>query len=267
MEFLGSSPRVRGKQTRHPRRRGPLGLIPACAGKTPCLTICSLTRQAHPRVCGENPRQPINGCAQRGSSPRVRGKRPRRRKPKFGCGLIPACAGKTSQRGINERANWAHPRVCGENNVEQEWIAFTRGSSPRVRGKRGGDGSLMIAERLIPACAGKTRAPTRGRFRFGAHPRVCGENFVPAQGSNLGAGSSPRVRGKRVGSPSAVCLGGLIPACAGKTQLPAQFACSLEAHPRVCGENPACPPTSCVSKGSSPRVRGKRSYGDRRAGR
>ena len=53
-------------------------------------------------------------------------------------------------------------------------------------------------------------------------------------------------------------IGGLIPACAGKTIFNVSSAIKVGAHPRVCGENMArmlC--SRCVS-GSSPRVRGKR---------
>ena len=50
----GSSPRVRGKRTSGPRRRGWRGLIPACAGKTLVSHVGGPRIRAHPRVCGEN---------------------------------------------------------------------------------------------------------------------------------------------------------------------------------------------------------------------
>ena len=92
----GSSPRVRGKPRRRPRKRVPPGLIPACAGKTSTPTSKACPPRAHPRVCGENPSGSAKASATSGSSPRVRGKRDvgvlEARDP----GLIPACAGKTS---------------------------------------------------------------------------------------------------------------------------------------------------------------------------
>ena len=50
----GSSPRVRGKLGRDLARKPWLGLIPACAGKTPGQRVTEPSASAHPRVCGEN---------------------------------------------------------------------------------------------------------------------------------------------------------------------------------------------------------------------
>ena len=73
----------------------------------------------------------------------------------------------------------AHPRVCGENYTENAPVRSSAGSSPRVRGKRECSSLGRIRCGLIPACAGKTRAK-RGRVSgYGAHPRVCGENWSP----------------------------------------------------------------------------------------
>ena len=117
-------------------------------------------------------------------------------------------------------------------------IARSVGSSPRVRGKRGGLGHRLADPGLIPARAGKTSCGQDPRRGCGAHPRACGEN---SPGSPLGPGSpgsSPRVRGKR--HPGNW-----------------RISCST-AHPRACGENSRrCAPTT-TRPGSSPRVRGKR---------
>ena len=111
----GSSPRVRGK---HPKSHGEgpaLRLIPACAGKTARPRCCGMSRWAHPRVCGENQPGDDAPTADDGSSPRVRGKRTAL-KPAFEpCGLIPACAGKTTPATHTTSGRRAHPRVCGEN--------------------------------------------------------------------------------------------------------------------------------------------------------
>ena len=92
----GSPPRVRGKQ-QTPGNAAPGDRItPACAGKTlqcPAFSCCS---QDHPRVCGEN--VTIHSLLSHyiGSPPRVRGKRKNIHVPKYGGGITPACAGKTS---------------------------------------------------------------------------------------------------------------------------------------------------------------------------
>ena len=71
-----------------------------------------------------------------GSSPRVRGKRGRRSRPRMRARLIPACAGKTMPLPLRRRPDPAHPRVCGENLIDKPNILKGLGSSPRVRGKR-----------------------------------------------------------------------------------------------------------------------------------
>ena len=70
-----------------------------------------------------------------------------------------------------------------------------------------------------------------------AHPRVCGENSKLARLLCIRSGSSPRVRGKPCVSHGNEVLGGLIPACAGKTECLYLLRGIPPAHPRVCGEN------------------------------
>ena len=153
---VGSSPRVRGKPDEDNEAWLRKGLIPACAGKT-TGTTCLVTRsRAHPRVCGENNDQVSDAMDNLGSSPRVRGKRPRIRRTTSFPRLIPACAGKT--RFARARASeWrAHPRVCGENAAFVVAVVSGLGSSPRVRGKRWFIKNGLFDIGLIPACAGKT---------------------------------------------------------------------------------------------------------------
>ncbi len=110
-------------------------ITPACAGKTFQLSGIEVVTRDHPRVCGENI---IDGCLhieEMGSPPRVRGK------PKtcsFFIGLVgitPACAGKTCQALPPGHQCWDHPRVCGENFINESNMYKLVGSPPRVRGK------------------------------------------------------------------------------------------------------------------------------------
>ena len=110
---------------------------------------------------------------------------------------------------------------------------------------------------LIPACAGKTAAPSLLYSLSGAHPRVCGENFIPRPRAAPFGGSSPRVRGKPLSEKVDGVSERLIPACAGKTCTGRRKKHSERAHPRVCGENFTAPWMRPVIAGSSPRVRGK----------
>ena len=112
----GSSPRVRGKLNVWQNLQARVGLIPACAGKTP-WRLRTLNRvAAHPRVCGENVDALRRAGWGIGSSPRVRGKPVSKTALKGRNGLIPACAGKTSGFRVSVGPSRAHPRVCGENN-------------------------------------------------------------------------------------------------------------------------------------------------------
>ena len=153
----GSSPRVRGKHLRTGPRRLLVGLIPACAGKTPTPPSWSCsTRRAHPRVCGENTASAVTRAGAAASSPRVRGKHVRGGFPLGLQGLIPACAGKTHRLVVVVVEAQPHPRVCGENTWSRGRRPGSRRSSPRVRGKHHPLTLVALGRALIPACAGKT---------------------------------------------------------------------------------------------------------------
>ena len=215
---------------------------------------------AHPRVCGENEGIAVNMNQVAGSSPRVRGKPRLRAEMGLDPGLIPACAGKTRHRCDRPAGRRAHPRVCGENIDCNNFLFTNSGSSPRVRGKPGLGYTPSIRAGLIPACAGKTRSVGLAVSQQRAHPRVCGENLPPPYTLTLEAGSSPRVRGKRVRVHARVLVFGLIPACAGKTKSYCRTWRLVGAHPRVCGENELERRHLHTIPGSSPRVRGKHCF-------
>ena len=57
-----------------------------------------------------------------------------------------------------------HPRVRGENKVQDAEAKLQSGTSPRARGKQSYLTASEVAKRNIPACAGKTQglgAPCR----------------------------------------------------------------------------------------------------------
>ena len=193
------------------------GLIPACAGKTGAPSLSRPSATAHPRVCGENPTAAAVAPRPIGSSPRVRGKHPDWEWGVSEHRLIPACAGKTSRCRRPQISRWAHPRVCGENDQPARDGYAREGSSPRVRGKPTGAGLNLSHAGLIPACAGKTPGRQRTSTLPRAHPRVCGENGGDHLRPSFASGSSPRVRGKLPCCVLTRLVGGLIPACAGKT--------------------------------------------------
>ena len=140
------------------------------------LTLTRPCPRAHPRVCGENAAKPFSASCVAGSSPRVRGKRRHLLRDWQPYGLIPACAGKTPFDGFLSKRGKAHPRVCGENRLPAASASLSKGSSPRVRGKRAIASNMSGPAGLIPACAGKTKFCPPMDPAYPAHPRVCGEN-------------------------------------------------------------------------------------------
>ena len=208
-------------------------------------------------MCGENGLSSVYLLHFKGSSPRVRGKRPGIPPAGTAHGLIPACAGKTRYPYQQALGSAAHPRVCGENEINRSSESPFSGSSPRVRGKLlatlGDEHHLG----LIPACAGKTTGAAPPTASSPAHPRVCGENSSEAGDEKGAVGSSPRVRGKLDQARRRLLDVGLIPACAGKTGRSSSTTRTGTAHPRVCGENLRLRRIALHGVGSSPRVRGK----------
>ena len=129
----------------------------------------------------------------------------------------PARTGKTRALSLRFLTGWVHPHMCEENTYQiPVWICGP-GSSPRVRGKQGRRRPGQRHEGLIPACAGKTVNIPHCICEEPAHPRACGENFIPRPRAAPFGGSSPRMRGKLTGELIHRGTTGLIPAHAGKT--------------------------------------------------
>ena len=131
------------------------------------------------------------------------------------------------------------------------------GSSPLTRGKRCGQSSQGRDRGLIPAHAGKTSDSRRRRQSRSAHPRSRGENLESAVRAATAVGSSPLTRGKPHTYRMRQLVPGLIPAHAGKTDVPSTAARRSTAHPRSRGENALSAVEVEEEVGSSPLTRGK----------
>ena len=120
----GSPPHVREKPPLHPWCRSTTRITPACAGKTTTDTNCIGMPLDHPRMCGKNHLY-IRGVGLRlGSPPPVREKRPQILIQLVSHGITPACAGKTSQKGLFGAKPRDHPRMCGKNIVFPQMAKF-----------------------------------------------------------------------------------------------------------------------------------------------
>ncbi len=133
----------------------------------------------------------------------------------------------------------------------------TYGSSPLTRGKRGRLAPDRRLPRLIPAHAGKTELADMYYSGVSAHPRSRGENHATMLRRAMRAGSSPLTRGKLHDDRLMGHHTRLIPAHAGKTDVPELDYHSGRAHPRSRGENVDKLTVAGGATGSSPLTRGK----------
>ncbi len=111
----------------------------------------------------------------KGSSPRARGKEIDFSFCIFTSRIIPACAGKRSVNSKLHIINGDHPRVRGEKLYTFKNSLPVLGSSPRARGKVLAGCDTLCADRIIPACAGKSYKKPVERRLYRDHPRVRGE--------------------------------------------------------------------------------------------
>ena len=148
----------------------------------------------------------------------MRGKLLRRARSASARRITPACAGKTYDLILLDTPPTDHPRVCGENAIQNEPWVDTVGSPPRVRGKPSSAAAPAPGRRITPACAGKTTGRSTHQRMGRDHPRVCGENVIHKEVDRLGEGSPPRVRGKQFIGTLGIAPTRITPACAGKTK-------------------------------------------------
>ena len=132
-------------------------ITPARAGKTPASRIAFTTSADHPRACGENEAFLPPMLLHEGSPPRVRGKRTATCLLVPEARITPARAGKTCSSLRARRSARDHPRACGENDMDANFIDDEVGSPPRVRGKLPPRRAYLRQGRITPARAGKTK--------------------------------------------------------------------------------------------------------------
>ena len=85
---------------------------------------------------------------------------------------------------------------------------------------------------------------------------MCGEHRSIVGIGVACQGSSPHVRGARLGSTLNAAAMGIIPACAGSTLSLSTTQALRWDHPRMCGEHLFSRPFVMFDRGSSPHVRG-----------
>ena len=194
--FRGSPPRMRGKVVQDHHVKGPGGITPAYAGKSPPGCTGFPRCRDHPRVCGEKDETAAFISLLRGSPQRMRGKVVLGFPPPLPPGITPAYAGKRDKRifaGIQCRD---HPRVCGEKCRNILPVSLGQGSPPRMRGKATTQSENTVPSGITPAYAGKRSFCASMSEARRDHPRVCGEKEECKGCWVFTAGSPPRMRGK-----------------------------------------------------------------------
>ena len=152
-------------------------------------------------------------------------------------GITPADAGKTRHAMLAANRRWDHPRGCGENGAIKDSGNRTKGSPPRMRGKRSVWPMNVPAEGITPADAGKTYTKRETKKVGWEHPRGCGENSARHCQQRVRKGSPPRMRGKPLSAST-------------------HHRVYMD-HPRGCGENIYAERMTPAQAGSPPRMRGK----------
>ena len=239
-----SSPHARGAPLENVLVVVAIGIIPACAGSTTARRCPACATWDHPRMRGEHLKITSAKWLIVGSSPHARGALIDHKDRLLVVGIIPACAGST----LIERASHArmrdHPRMRGEHMGYKYIGKLSQGSSPHARGALPLLSKRKKHQRIIPACAGSTPLVPYLAVDVGDHPRMRGEHGLFLFVATAAAGSSPHARGARLDVLLELRDEGIIPACAGSTEL--------------------LPRERAGGCGSSPHARGARRHDDGR---
>ena len=256
----GSSPHMRGKRVLFDGELAHERIIPAHAGQTGVADTTDAMRTDHPRTCGANAVVPPHAVGWLGSSPHMRGKPHHEPSRARHTRIIPAHAGQTHLDDHRHSA-WAdHPRTCGANELSIDLGCFASGSSPHMRGKLAVADTEEDRVRIIPAHAGQTGAGFGAGAADRDHPRTCGANQPLRRLEYRPAGSSPHMRGKPLYQGLRLRVRRIIPAHAGQTSTLSGVTSPSPDHPRTCGANGNALWHSLTASGSSPHMRGKRTF-------
>ena len=210
----------------------------------------------HPRSRGEHLHPAQERSVEGGSSPLARGTLVEAALDAGVDRFIPARAGNTSRSRRSRCGQSVHPRSRGEHIEIPSSNVDRTGSSPLARGTRNGNRGVPRSARFIPARAGNTARPSKGRCSCTVHPRSRGEHSVAHPESLQWCGSSPLARGTLAAGDERREVDRFIPARAGNTVgVPARVRVAA-VHPRSRGEHMLSRRCLRMRPGSSPLARG-----------
>ena len=156
MILSGSPPHARGRLISVVLGTERTRITPACAGKTTLSLAAALQPKDHPRMRGEDVLDRPRHRRTRPSPPHARGRRMRQIDAQMDVGITPACAGKTISETEPTARRSDHPRMRGEDPFIGAWFYGDGGSPPHARGRPSSLLPTPTANRITPACAGKT---------------------------------------------------------------------------------------------------------------
>ena len=192
-----------------------------------------------------------------GSPPHARGRLSQRLQCRSRGWITPACAGKTIVAALRTPIPEDHPRMRGEDTVEDAVEGMLEGSPPHARGRRPHGHRGVGRPGITPACAGKTSAVEVKETMNRDHPRMRGEDWSSDDWQAALAGSPPHARGRQRNGHGPQVEDGITPACAGKTPAPSAERTTKTDHPRMRGEDGADAVHGLPGRGSPPHARGR----------
>ncbi len=259
---VGSPPRVWGRPMHSPHLSVEHRFTPTRVGKTRHPTTRRGGCPVHPHACGEDFLGARLLATRYGSPPRVWGRLPKAAGEFLTMRFTPTRVGKTSVTMPVHGCQQVHPHACGEDATAAWYCASEGGSPPRVWGRRLGQKRTRPRDRFTPTRVGKTRHHARRHGWGSVHPHACGEDPPHKAPAPAGAGSPPRVWGRRGHQSGHRGAGWFTPTRVGKTALAPTRTRRTTVHPHACGEDVTKRLCSPEPAGSPPRVWGRRRWDD-----
>ena len=150
--------------------------IPAGAGNTAPLKICTKAIAVYPRWRGEHYFCNAQRYSRIGLSPLARGTLAKQTSGYAWCRFIPAGAGNTQKQNTETAVPAVYPRWRGEHLINLISAVIIPGLSPLARGTRLNDVASAMATRFIPAGAGNTGGMFINGMETPVYPRWRGEH-------------------------------------------------------------------------------------------
>ena len=200
-------------------RPAALRFTPAYAGKIKCRLQRHSRHRVHPRIRGEDSRIKFIFHRHRGSPPHTRGRYILGSLQEGCTRFTPAYAGKILHRYASVDHEWVHPRIRGEDHVQDQHQHCRRGSPPHTRGRSFFDVVGLFLSRFTPAYAGKICGQASCGGIWQVHPRIRGEDLSIRFNSTVHVGSPPHTRGRLKTTSTLKRYSRFTPAYAGKMHM------------------------------------------------